>query len=108
MNEQTPSQIAELIQQSRALSEERKALFLQALPFLEPEGVIELQKILKHEKQTLAEIEARAKIEHDAIEQEFSQTIDQAFKAQLRLATNELEEAEKLQSEDILKKLDTV
>ncbi len=108
MNEQTPTQIAELIQNSRVLSEERKTLFSQALPFLSEDGVAELQKILKQGEQTLIDIKAKAKIEHDTIEQEFSQTVDQAFKAQLRLATSELEEAEKLQSEEILKKLDTV
>lgn len=108
MSEHTPTKIAEQIENSRVFSEERKILLLQALPFLSEDGAAELQKILEQGEQTLLDIEAKAKIEHDAIEQEFSQTIDQTFKTQLELATTELEEREKQRSEDILKKLDRV
>lgn len=103
-----PTPITELIQASRALSEEKKVVFLEALPFLVQDELLELQKILEQERQTLGDIEAKANADRSATEQEFSQILDQAFKTQLRLATGEQEEAEKLQSEDILKKLDTV
>ena len=108
MDDETQHQIEEMIKQTHALSEEKKVLFLQAVFSLSPEDIDELKKIFDHEKQMLADIEADAKAQREAIEQEFSQTIDQAFKTHMRRITSEQEEGEKLQSEDILKKHDTV
>ncbi len=108
MDDKNSLPIEELIKQTHALSEEKKALFLQAVSSLSPEDINELQKTFDHEHQMLTDIEADAEIKREAIEQEFSQIIDQAFKTHMRRITSEQEEGEKLQSEDILKKLDTV
>ncbi len=104
MEEQT--KIAELIKNSRALSEDKKELYLQSVSFFSQETLKNLQTLLEHEQETLSAIHAEDLIEREKINQAAALRIDQTFKKALTFAMADQEAGEKEGAEDLLQKLD--
>lgn len=104
------SDIKELISQTSSMSEQEKQYWLQILPVMNEEQVLDLQKILTDEKQSLSQIDAKyseQKAQMQALEQSLAKQERLSAKIkELRVQEAESEEKESLEEEKILNELD--
>lgn len=102
------TKIKKLIQKSKALNENSKKLNLKLLDFLNEDQLKQMMAILENETDSSLKIEQEAEREKSQINTTFVATVDDFFKTEEKKAIKNEEQNEKIDSENILKKLNDV
>ncbi len=103
------SELKELILQTASMSEDEKQYWTQILPIMNEEQLIDLQKILTEEKDSLKKIDDKY-AENEAKIKEFQESLARQQRLsdkikQLRKEESESEEAENIEQEKLLNEL---
>lgn len=93
----TAETLTPLIQSSTIISPEKKAIYLQMLPYFSQEAMDELAVTLEKENEVLAEVNNK-----------FVQDLDQLVRDGLKEAQGQEENTERDNAELLLKQLDTL
>lgn len=97
-----------LIQNSRAIPQTQKRLYLKLIEMIPAAQVLKLQNILEQETQKIQEIQQREQQKKSEIYKKTITEVEEFFKKAEKTAISKEEQEEKSKGEDLLNQLDNL
>ena len=106
METEIKKETIKLINKSKALSKEKKQIYLKAVDFLSESKIKKLFVLLEKEQKALREIEAEKNTKKTILNKNYIEEIDEIYSREMKSGVSSTEGDEKEEADNILKDID--